>query len=225
MWRAVALALLASASSDVLISVAIALGRAELGVWVVTVFTSLALLGLGALSLLREESVEVGERHGSDDGVRDAVDGVRQGTEAPMGGREPSDATAPPDVEDAEDRALVERARTLLDSQSLYRDPDLTLGRLARRLTVPAKRLSAAVNRVEGRNVSQFVNRFRVEAVCRRLGEDGTRVTESMLEAGFRTKSNFNREFRRVTGTSPSDWARAHGEGRAVDGGAAGEGR
>ena len=192
LWRAIALALLGSAASDVLISAAIALGRPELGVWIVTVFTSLALLGLGALSLLREESVG-------------AASGASEG--------EPADPAATLDAEagEAEDRALVERARALLVTQSLYRDPDLTLGRLARRLTVPAKRLSAAVNRVEGRNVSQFVNRFRVEAVCRRLDEDGARVTESMLEAGFRTKSNFNREFRRVTGTSPTEWARSRG--------------
>jgi AraC-like DNA-binding protein len=34
-------------------------------------------------------------------------------------------------------------------------------------------------------------------------------VTTIMLDAGFQTKSNFNREFRRVTGTSPSLWRAA----------------
>ena len=220
LWRAIALALLGSAASDVLISASIALGRPDLGVWVVTVFTSLALLGLGALSLLREESVGAGEAIGPRGRVQEDVGAVLLEGHAPRELRRDvasgasegglADPAAMLEVE-AEDRALVERARALLEAQSLYRDPDLTLGRLARRLTVPAKRLSAAVNRVEGRNVSQFVNRFRVEAVCRRLDEDGARVTEAMLEAGFRTKSNFNREFRRVTGTSPTDWARSRG--------------
>lgn len=31
-------------------------------------------------------------------------------------------------------------------------------------------------------------------------------VTTAMLESGFQTKSNFNREFRRVTGQSPANW-------------------
>ncbi|MBB5533605.1 AraC-like DNA-binding protein [Rhizobium giardinii] len=31
-------------------------------------------------------------------------------------------------------------------------------------------------------------------------------MTEIMFEAGFSTKSNFNREFRRVTGVSPSHY-------------------
>ena len=30
--------------------------------------------------------------------------------------------------------------------------------------------------------------------------------TDAMLASGFNTKSNFNREFRRVTGRTPSDW-------------------
>ena len=36
--------------------------------------------------------------------------------------------------------------------------------------------------------------------------EGGAGVTDAMLASGFNTKSNFNREFRRVTGRTPSDW-------------------
>lgn len=61
--------------------------------------------------------------------------------------------------------------------------------------------------------LSQFVNRYRVELACRALAA-GTSVTEAMFEAGFRTKSNFNREFRRVTGQSPTGWQQANA-GRA----------
>jgi AraC-like DNA-binding protein len=35
---------------------------------------------------------------------------------------------------------------------------------------------------------------------------DGENVTNAMLSSGFNTKSNFNREFLRVTGTNPRDW-------------------
>ena len=31
-------------------------------------------------------------------------------------------------------------------------------------------------------------------------------LTEAMFASGFNTKSNFNREFRRITGKAPSDW-------------------
>jgi AraC-like DNA-binding protein len=35
-------------------------------------------------------------------------------------------------------------------------------------------------------------------------------VTEIMLEAGFSTKSNFNREFLRVQGMSLSEWRKSY---------------
>ena len=81
----------------------------------------------------------------------------------------------------------------------------LTLTRLARALHVPVKQLSAAINRSTGGNVSRHVNAYRIREACRGL-EGGAGVTDAMLASGFNTKSNFNREFRRVTGRTPSDW-------------------
>jgi AraC-like DNA-binding protein len=127
-------------------------------------------------------------------------------------GRAAAEATAQPDQAAApelptdEDARLVAALEALLAAQSLYRDPALTLARLARRLGVPARRVSQAVNRARGLNVSQFINNYRVAEAQRLLRETGQPVTEIMLEAGFQTKSNFNREFRRVTGESPSGW-------------------
>jgi AraC-like DNA-binding protein len=110
---------------------------------------------------------------------------------------------------DAEaDAALVVRLRDIM-ATGLYRDPGLDAARLAKRLGVPQRRVSEAVNGRLGLNVSQFVNGCRIDEACRRLEADDTPVTEIMLAVGFETKSNFNREFRRVTGTSPSAWRQA----------------
>lgn len=67
------------------------------------------------------------------------------------------------------------------------------------------KQLSGTINRVTGENVSRYINAARIFAAQRGL-ISGENVTAAMLEAGFNTKSNFNREFQRITGTSPSDW-------------------
>lgn len=106
------------------------------------------------------------------------------------------------------DAALVAALERLMEERRLWLDPDLTLARIARRLGVPAKALSAAVNRVKGENISRVVNGWRV-AEAGVLLKGGASVTEAMLGSGFQTKSNFNREFRRVTGKAPSDWAKA----------------
>ena len=110
--------------------------------------------------------------------------------------------SAPDPIADSE---IVARLNALLTDQELYLDPDLTLRRLSRRLGVPVKHLSAAINRVTHGNVSRYVNRFRIERACERL-RAGETVAVAMDSSGFSTRSNFNREFRRITGRSPSEW-------------------
>lgn len=111
----------------------------------------------------------------------------------------------------AEDATIVGRIDALMREHHLYRDADLTLERLARRAGIPGRQISAALNRVHGRNVSQVVNEYRVAEARRRLVETRDSVTAVMLESGFGTKSNFNREFLRVTGMTPSAYRRAGG--------------
>jgi AraC-like DNA-binding protein len=116
---------------------------------------------------------------------------------------------------DAEDEALVARASTALEENGLYSDENLSLARIARKAAVPARELSAAINRATGLNVSQFVNNRRIAEACRLLDDTDRSATAIMLDVGFSTKSNFNREFRRVTGMSPRQW-RARSGDRAI---------
>lgn len=122
---------------------------------------------------------------------------------------------APPRVDDPaqsiEDSEILSRLIQHMNDKRAYLDPDLTLERLARQIRVPAKQLSAAINRQTGENVSRYVNTLRIEAAAAGLIA-GHSVTEAMLASGFATKSNFNREFLRVKGQSPSLWreAQAH---------------
>ncbi len=99
----------------------------------------------------------------------------------------------------------MDRLNALMDEETLFLDADLTLDRLSRRLRVPVKQLSAAINRTTGDNVSRYVNAFRIRCACQHL-QAGDTVTNAMLSSGFNTKSNFNREFLRLKGCSPSTW-------------------
>jgi AraC-like DNA-binding protein len=115
-----------------------------------------------------------------------------------------------------DDEAIAGRVDALMQEQHLYRDPDLTLERLARRAGIPGRQISSALNRVYGRNISQVVNEYRVSDAKRRLVATRDPVTTIMLESGFGTKSNFNREFLRVTGMTPSSYRRAGREASAA---------
>lgn len=125
-----------------------------------------------------------------------------------QGGGERGTATGGtgPAFDETEDKQTLDIVSNLMTAKHLYRDPDLNLDRLARRALIPARQISTAINRATGKNVSQYVNEFRIAEACRLLAETSRPVTEIMFEAGFQTKSNFNREFRRVTDMTPLEW-------------------
>jgi AraC-like DNA-binding protein len=108
----------------------------------------------------------------------------------------------------AEDAAVAAALGSLMQSRQLYRDPDLNLSRMARKMNLSARRVSVAVNRVHGMSVSQYVNDFRVRAACVLLAQSNEPVTRLMFDCGFISKSNFNREFLRLSGTSPTEFRR-----------------
>lgn len=181
LWQVLGWALIASALSDVLIAVAFITGNESWAGWLITFSSSLVLMLLGLLS-----------------GSPSASGAQGDDLEA---------ETPPPKVTSKEDIEIVETLEAFLKREPMHLDPNLTLSRLARRLHLPQKRLSTAVNRATGANVSRYINTWRIRHACKMI-QDGANVTDAMLDSGFNTKSNFNREFLRETGVSPSQWKR-----------------
>ena len=119
----------------------------------------------------------------------------------------PTTATMPAiAIEEAQRCAQLE---ALITDRALYLNPDLTLNALARKTATPARQISRAVNAARGCNVSQWINGFRIAHAQRLLRQTSSPVTAVMLDSGFNTKSNFNREFMRITGMSPGEYRRA----------------
>ncbi|WP_184695196.1 helix-turn-helix domain-containing protein [Rhizobium leguminosarum] len=118
-----------------------------------------------------------------------------------------------PRPETSADKETIAAVDALMEARKLYRDANLNLDRLARKTGIPARQISAAINRAMDKNVSQYVNDYRIGEACRLLAGTGKSVTEVMFEVGFQTKSNFNREFRRVTDMTPVAWRQRKAEG------------
>jgi len=105
-----------------------------------------------------------------------------------------------------QDQAVLVQVEEALSAKKLYLDENLTLVRLAKKVGLPARQISNAVNHLTAKNVSQFINDYRIAEACNQLRETDASVTAIIFDSGFTTKSNFNREFRRVTGLSPLEW-------------------
>lgn len=181
--------LIASSVSDMLISLDLALSAGRYSGAIVSFGTTVSLVILSAAAALVDPARSDGpaaERDGEPD-------------EAPQSSQEATE----------EDRAIAEALDALMEKHGLYRDMELNLVRLARKLGKTTRAVSRAVNRCHGVSVSQYVNEYRVREAQRLLRETQDSVVQIALDAGFMTKSNFNREFLRVSGQSPTDWRRA----------------
>ena len=106
------------------------------------------------------------------------------------------------------DAALVERLTKLMEEQHLYRDPELSVGKLAAALQVPEyvlRRLILA--RLGFRHFAAFVNDYRLREVIARLKDPALErrpILTLALDAGFGSIGPFNRLFRDTHGMTPS---------------------
>ena len=89
-----------------------------------------------------------------------------------------------------------------------FLEPDLRLCQLAERVGEQDKLLSAAINRCARQNFNDHVNGLRCEYLVDRLRAGDHRQQTLLalaLDAGFNSKSTFNRAFRKHYGCSPRE--------------------
>ncbi len=115
-------------------------------------------------------------------------------------------AATPPGV-DPRDQALLTALVSTMDA-GLYREPGLTIERVAEVLKTPTHRLRAVINQGLGhRNFASFVNGYRL-AYAKAALADPVRGRETVLaiayEAGFTSLQTFNRVFKETEGDTPS---------------------
>jgi len=110
------------------------------------------------------------------------------------------------DVEPLLSPALAQAARDLADRR--LTDPDLSPSALARELNVSPRTLQRAFAR-EGRPLSTYIRRRRLEEACRALVASHRRMTVTEIAARwqFADSGHFARAFRKYYGRTPSDYA------------------
>jgi AraC-like DNA-binding protein len=97
----------------------------------------------------------------------------------------------------------------LMTAEKYFRESELSLADLAKRLNTQPNYLSQVINEREGKNFYDYINTLRVEEFIRRAGSPDSRKYTLLglaQECGFNSKSSFNRYFKKVTGKSPSQF-------------------
>jgi len=110
---------------------------------------------------------------------------------------------------DPRDQALLTALVDAMDAGS-YREPGLSIERLAEALKTPTHRLRAVINQGLGhRNFASFVNGYRL-AYAKAALADPARGRETVLaiayESGFAALQTFNRVFKEAEGDTPTSF-------------------
>lgn len=107
--------------------------------------------------------------------------------------------------------SLAQKLNKLMKEEKFYTNPDLNLNDLAKRLNTSRNTLSQYLNLYLKTSYIDYINRLRVEEMKHLLlDEKKSYLTIQALaqEAGFTSKTTYNRLFKQFTGVTPSEFRR-----------------
>jgi AraC-like DNA-binding protein len=112
-------------------------------------------------------------------------------------------------LSESEMQFISNRLNDLMQRERLYTNPELTLGEMALQLNIHPNYLSQVINSVEKKNFYDYINTYRVEEFNRMVKLPKNQkftLLALAFECGFNSKTSFNRNFRKVTGLSPTEY-------------------
>lgn len=104
---------------------------------------------------------------------------------------------------------IHKRLVLLMTEKKLYQTPELTLNIVSEELNIHPNTLSQVINSVEQKNFFDYVNTLRIEEFKHRITNPANHkytLLSLAYECGFNSKTSFNRNFKNLTGKSPSEY-------------------
>ena len=103
----------------------------------------------------------------------------------------------------------IEKVVNFMKTEKPYLNPDLNLSDLANELQMNRTQLSQIINSGFQKNFNDFINEYRVNTFKEKINS-GEHKQLSLLglafDSGFNSKATFNRVFKKLTQTSPSEY-------------------
>jgi len=112
----------------------------------------------------------------------------------------------------------IQKLLHFMETEKPYTDGDLTLPKLAEKLSIPAQHLSRVINERLNQKFIDFINTYRVEEAKKRLIDPAKKhysVLAIAEEVGFNSKSSFNLVFKKHAHMTPSEYRKTvNGSGK-----------
>lgn len=108
---------------------------------------------------------------------------------------------------------VIQKLNTIIESEKLYRNPELSLSDLSASVDISERTISQAINQQLGKNFFQLINEYRVAEIKEQLKDpnnDHLKIISLAYDAGFNSKASFHRVFKSYTGQTPKEYKAAN---------------
>jgi AraC-like DNA-binding protein len=109
----------------------------------------------------------------------------------------------------AADEALKKQLEDIMTAEQFFKNPNLTLFDVATKLKTHPKKVSNIINKGFKVNFNDFVNSYRTQEVIKKVTSNENDLKTLLgiaLDAGFNSKSTFNRAFKKHTQRTPKEY-------------------
>jgi AraC-like DNA-binding protein len=124
---------------------------------------------------------------------------------------EVKDKYAGSSLKEEEIRQYAGKLEQWMTKEKPYLNANLAITDLAEAMQLPVKSLSQVINQHYQKNFFDFVNTFRCEEFKRIMKNANEKMTvlEALYASGFNSKSSFNKEFKKLTGQTPTEYRKS----------------
>lgn len=108
-------------------------------------------------------------------------------------------------------KIIVEKLDKMMQEKKIYLDPELNLVSLADITQISRHHISEALNQYLGKTYYAYINEYRIKEVlflldkCKKQGIKPN-ILSIAFEMGFNSKSTFHLYFKKITGSTPSEY-------------------
>ncbi|MEM9052591.1 MAG: AraC family transcriptional regulator [Bacteroidota bacterium] len=109
--------------------------------------------------------------------------------------------------------SLQIRFGELFENEKLYTHPDVSLAMIATKLETNPTQVSRLVNSSFGKSFSEIVHEHRIAEFKRRLNDpkyQNYSIIGIAEDVGYNSKSTFNTAFKKITGTTPTEYLKTN---------------
>lgn len=106
---------------------------------------------------------------------------------------------------------MYKRACFVVEHYEHFRDPNFDINALSQLVFSNRTYVSAAINQIAGMNFRSWLGKYRIAYAQKLMVSDSSLTIDQIsIQCGYENRPNFNRQFKAIVGSTPSEWLNQH---------------